>query len=196
MLPYPLGLGLPSPKISLKGSNMPKKTTKKNPMSWTWILMLIFLTLGIIDFRFGLLGILCMIAPLYHVFKGEGKIHCRSYCPRGSILGKFLESISLNKKMPSFMTTKTFKTILLTLMVSVFTFAMIHAAPSIEKMAFAIFRFMSMSLMIGIIMGILFKPRSWCVVCPMGYGAGLLDQELKRRQNNDSVTRKGKPLTE
>lgn len=152
---------------------------KKNPMSWTWFLMVIFLVLGILDSRFGILGILCMTAPLYHVLKGHGKVHCRSYCPRGSLLGTFLERISAHRQLPKFMTTKYFKNTLLVLMISVFTISMSHAAPDLGKMAFALFRFMSLSLVIGLIMGILFKPRSWCVVCPMGYGAGLLDQGLK-----------------
>lgn len=158
------------------------KTTnhkKKTPMTWTWTLMVAFLILGILDSRFGLLGIICMTAPLYHVFKGHGKAHCRSYCPRGSLLGKFLEGISLQRQLPRWMTTKVFKNLLLLLMLTVFGFAMAHAAPSLEKMAFALFRFMTMSLLVGILMGIFFKPRSWCVVCPMGYGAGLLDQGLK-----------------
>ncbi len=167
------------------------KAKSKTPMSWTWVLMIIFLTLGILDTRFGLLGIACMTAPLYHVFKGEGKVHCRKYCPRGSLLARLLENISLNKQLPHFFTTKKFKNTLLVLMLSVFSIAMTHAAPSLEHMAYAMFRFMTMSLIIGIIMGVIFKPRSWCVVCPMGYGAGLIDTQLKLKQTPHL---KGDPL--
>ncbi|MCK8058829.1 MULTISPECIES: 4Fe-4S ferredoxin [unclassified Fusibacter] len=156
---------------------------KITPMKWTWILMVAFLTLGIVDFRFGILGVICMTAPLYHVLKGEGKVHCRKYCPRGSLLQRALEGISINGDMPKFMTTRHFKNILLGLMLTVFSVSMTHAAPDFTKMAFAMFRFMSLSLIIGILMGIFFKPRSWCVVCPMGHGAGLIDRELKKKAN-------------
>lgn len=163
--------------------NVNKKNNKKSKKNdWYWTLMVLFLTLSIMDFRFGILGILCMTAPLYHVLKGEGKIHCQKYCPRGSILGKFLQRISLNNPMPKFMTTKKFKNALLTLMMVVFSFSMYHAGPDFNKIAFSIFRFMTVSLIIGVIMGILYKPRSWCVVCPMGYGSGLLDKQMKKNQ--------------
>lgn len=167
-------------QLNIKNKKLVKYANqKKSPLQWSWVLMMLFLTLGILDIRFGVLGLACMIAPLYHVFKGEGKIHCRSYCPRGSLLGRFLERISLNRQMPKYMTTKSFKNVLLLLMLLIFSIAMIHAAPSWERMAFSLFRFMVMSLLVGIVMGIFFKPRSWCVVCPMGYGAGLVDQKLK-----------------
>lgn len=148
-------------------------------MQWTWLLMISFLTLGMMDFRLGILGLICMTAPLYHVFKGEGKAHCRSYCPRGSLLQRALEGLNYGAEMPKFMRTKAFKNALLMTMLSVFSFSMVHAAPDLNKMAFAIFRFMSLSLIIGILMGVTFKPRSWCVVCPMGHGAGLIDKGLK-----------------
>ena len=157
------------------------KKNVKSHMKWAWIIMIIFLTLGIIDFRFGILGFACMGAPLYHAFRGRGKIHCQKYCPRGSLLGKFLESVSLQKTLPKFMTTKKFKNILLTLMLTVFSFSMYHAGFNFKNIAFAMFRFMSMSLVIGIVLGILYKPRSWCVVCPMGHGTVLIDTAMKKK---------------
>lgn len=158
-----------------------KNTTKKKKhshMKWAWVLMVGFLTLGIMDFRFGLLGFACMGAPLYHAARGRGKIHCQKYCPRGSLLGRMLESVSLQNQLPKFMTTKKFKNGLLILMLSVFSFAMYHAGFNYKHIAFAMFRFMTMSLVIGILMGIFFKPRSWCVVCPMGHGTVLLDRHV------------------
>ncbi|MBI9013295.1 MAG: 4Fe-4S binding protein [Clostridiales bacterium] len=154
---------------------------KHSHMKWSWIFMILFLTLSVIDFRFGILGFICMGAPVYHAVRGRGKIHCSKFCPRGSLLGIFLKNISLNQKAPKFMFTRKFKNGLLILMLSVFSFAMYHAGGDPNKIAFAMFRFMSSSLIIGIIMGIVFKPRSWCGVCPMGHGTVLIDQQMKKR---------------
>jgi hypothetical protein len=144
--------------------------------------MILFLVLSVIDFRFGILGFICMGAPVYHALRGRGKIHCSKFCPRGSLLGIFLKNISLNNKAPKFLFTRKFKNGLLTLMLSVFTFAMYHTGGDPLKIAFAMFRFMSSSLIIGIIMGIVFKPRSWCGVCPMGHGTVLIDQQMKKKK--------------
>ncbi len=151
-------------------------------MKWSWIFMILFLTLSIIDFRFGLFGFICMGAPMYHALRGRGKVHCSKHCPRGSLLGKFLKGISANKSMPRFMLTRKFKNGLLSFMLMVFAFAMYHTGGDPNKIAFAMFRFMSTSLIIGIIIGIVYKPRSWCAVCPMGHGTVLIDQQLKKKK--------------
>lgn len=152
---------------------------KHNHMQWSWLIMVTFLILGILDFRFGIFGFACMGAPIYHALRGRGKIHCRAYCPRGSILAKWLPYVSLNQNMPQFMTQKWFKYALLVLMVAVFSISLSHADWQYHSIAFRVFRFMVMSLGVGIVTGILFKPRSWCVICPMGTATTLITTRLK-----------------
>lgn len=155
---------------------------KKSHQKWSWIIMILFITLSIVDIRFGLFGIVCITVPMYHALRGRGKIHCSHYCPRGSLLGKFLKQISLENNLPKGMKSKTFKTILLLIMIGMFSFSMFHTWGNINKMAFAIFRFMMVSLTIGVIMGVVFRPRSWCQVCPMGYGTELITKSIKKKK--------------
>jgi hypothetical protein len=157
------------------------KVKKKSHQKWSWIFMVLFITLSIVNIKFGLLGLICMTVPLYHALRGRGKIHCSHYCPRGSLLGKFVQYISLKNNLPKNMRGKTAKRILLGLMLTMFTISMIHAGPNINKIAFAIFRLMTASLTLGIIMGVIFKPRSWCQVCPMGYGTELITKAKKNK---------------
>ena len=49
-----------------------------------------------------------------------------------------------------------------------------HSGGQIDKIAFALFRFMFASFVVGVLMGVFFKPRSWCQVCPMGHATGLI----------------------
>ncbi|MTI69630.1 MAG: 4Fe-4S ferredoxin [Firmicutes bacterium] len=163
---------------------------RKSHMNWSWIFMVIFLTLGILDIRFGILGFICMGAPIYHAVRGEGKVHCAKYCPRGSILAKFLQNVSLDKNMPKFLKKKIFKNLLLGLMITVFSISLFHAGLNFTKIAFSIFRFMTMSLAIGVIMGIIFKPRSWCMVCPMGHATGLIKKSKDDKKASKSNKRK------
>jgi len=157
-----------------------KMKKKKNQQHWTWIIIISFFILGFLDSRFGILGLICMGAPMYHAIKGEGKIHCSKYCPRGSFLGKFLQTLSMQTQLPAFLRTRKAKNTVLIIMISVFSFSMYHTGFVYDKMAFAMLRFMAMSFMIGIVMGIFFKPRSWCIVCPMGHGAGLITELQKK----------------
>ncbi|QCX32631.1 4Fe-4S binding protein [Caloramator sp. E03] len=161
------------------------KRNAKSIQSWSWILLIIFLILSIINYKFGLLGIICMSAPLYHAIRGNGKIHCSHYCPRGSLLGKFLSNMSLKNKLPDWMRSSLFKNIILTIMLVMLSISMYHANHkgfNLLKTGFALFRFMTASLLVGIIMGIFFKPRSWCQICPMGHSTALIDKAI-RQQN-------------
>ncbi|EOD01586.1 hypothetical protein [Caldisalinibacter kiritimatiensis] len=162
----------------------------KSHMNWSWIIMITFILLSILDIRFGILGFLCMGAPLYHALRGRGKVHCIKYCPRGSLLGKFLSEISLNNNLPKGMNTKKFKNILLTLMIVLFSFSLYHAGFDFERIAFSVFRFMTVSLVVGIIVGVIFRPRSWCVICPMGHATGI----IRNKMNGDKKA-KSKPNT-
>lgn len=153
---------------------------KKSYQKWSWIFMILFIGLSIIDIRFGMLGFICMTVPIYHALKGRGKIHCSHYCPRGSLLGNFLKNISLQNNLPKWVKIKTAKKVLLTWMMVMFTVSLINAGPNINRIALAIFRLMTSSLALGVIMGIIFKPRTWCQVCPMGYGTELITKKIKK----------------
>lgn len=133
-----------------------------------------------------------MTVPMYHALRGRGKIHCSHYCPRGSILGKFLNNISLKNNLPKYLRTEEVKKILLGLMIIMFSISMYHAfhAPNVIKaVGFSVFRLMMSSLALGVVMGIVFKPRSWCQVCPMGYATGLIknakDKNIKEKSKNN-----------
>lgn len=147
---------------------------KKSIQKWSWIIIVSFFILGILDFRFGLLGFFCMGAPMFHALKGDGKVHCSKHCPRGSFLGEIIKHISFNRPLPAQMRSKKVKNILLFMMITLLTISLSHAGFEFAKIGFVLFRFMIMSFMVGILMGIFFKPRSWCQVCPMGHASGML----------------------
>lgn len=147
---------------------MKKLKNIESKMNWSWIIIVMFFILSFIDTRFGILGFLCMLAPITHAIKGDGKVHCVKYCPRGSFLGKFFKKINLGLEMPKWMKSKKFKNILLLLMIGLLSFSIYHSNGNFNKLSFALFRFMGLSFIVGILMAILFKPRSWCIICPMG----------------------------
>lgn len=151
---------------------------RKSHMEWSWIIMLSFIVLSILDIRFGLFGFACMTIPLIHAFKGHGKVHCSHYCPRGSLLGRFLQKFHLGLTPPDWLRTKTTKNVLLATMAIMLTLSINHAQGNLHHIAFAVFRLMMVSLVVGVLMGILFKPRTWCQVCPMGHATHLVQMNL------------------
>lgn len=156
--------------------------SKKSHMEWSWLLIISFFILSIVNIYFGILGMVCMTAPLYHAFKGHGKLHCSHYCPRGSVFGKYLPYISTNKPLPLWMREKWFKNLLLFTMLMLFSFSMYHSGGDFKKISFGLFRLMLSSFVVGALLGVFFKPRAWCQVCPMGHGTSLIDNLMKNNK--------------
>lgn len=157
-----------------------QKPKKKSHMAWSWIIMIVFLALSVLDLRFGLGAVLCMTIPMIHALRGHGKIHCSHYCPRGSLFGKFLQRISLRNSLPAFMRTTVFKNALLSLMVIMLTISLSHNHDSIQAIGMALFRFMAASLAVGLLLGVFYQPRSWCQVCPMGHATSIIATYQKK----------------
>ena len=156
-----------------------KKRTPQSFMKWSWIFLLAFFALSFIDIRFAVAGFLCMAAPIGFALAGKGKIHCSHYCPRGSFFGKFLPYLSLKKTLPAFMGTRWFKHGLLILMIVFFGRCLYRMGWGLENIGQAVLNMMLRSLLMGAIIGVVFMPRSWCKVCPMGHAAGLI-RELQK----------------
>ncbi|KAB3537728.1 4Fe-4S binding protein [Alkaliphilus pronyensis] len=154
---------------------------KKSIMSWSWIIILLFFSLAIIDIRFGILGLLCMAVPIYLAVRGGGRVHCLKYCPRASMLGNIIGKISLNNSLPKAINNKTVKIIMLVWMIGMFTISLVLAKGDFVKTAMAIFRMMTISTLVGIIMGVIFKPRSWCSICPMGTATAMIEKKIKKK---------------
>lgn len=154
---------------------------KKSHMEWSWIIMIAFLVLSVLDLRFGLGAVLCMTIPMIHALRGHGKVHCSHYCPRGSLFGKFLSRISFRNNLPGFMRQTSFKNFLLGAMAVMLTFSLSHNHDSLFVVGMALFRFMVVSLAVGTLIGIIYQPRSWCQVCPMGHATGIIANYQKNK---------------
>ena len=151
-----------------------KRYAPKSILKWSWILIIGFFALSLFDTRFALAGFLCMAAPVGFALAGRGKIHCSHYCPRGSFFGRFLPLVSMNRKLPSFMNTKWFKHGLLIFMFSAFGMCLYRMGWGYKSVGRAVFNMMLRSFLVGALIGIVYMPRSWCKVCPMGHAAGLI----------------------
>ncbi|MCK5780715.1 MAG: hypothetical protein KAH04_06815 [Psychrilyobacter sp.] len=144
---------------------------KKSIQNWSWIFLLSYFLLSKLHVSFGILGFVCMISPFIFAVKYKGKVHCSHYCPRGSFFGKFLSKISLQNNLFNWMRTTTFKNILLGAMVLSFASSLYGGWGTFSGIANAMTLMMFRSLLLGIFMGIVYKPRAWCQVCPMKTGS-------------------------
>jgi hypothetical protein len=173
--------------MNFRRTFMHKKARKISIVSWSWILILLFFLLSFIHPLFGILGFACMFTPIIIAASGRGKMHCSHICPRGSFLGKFLPHISFKRPLLKWMKTTWFKTTLMILMFSRFIYTIVITWGDINNLLRVVVTFLFASFLVGIIMGIIFLPRSWCQICPMGQMSHLIDKGFYGQKNRNKT---------
>ncbi len=124
------------------------------------------------------LGLVFLAIPFIAVLLSNvlGRFWCGWFCPRGSFLNTVISKISRHKKIPKFLKSTTFKVIMATILLGMFTLALLgynpliqDESPLVRAGAFMIFVCIVTTLLIAIPLGIIYKPRTWCSFCPVGW---------------------------
>lgn len=103
----------------------------------------------------------------------RGRFYCGWLCPMGAFHERFLARISLHRAIPHVFKTSWFRWIVFIIMMSLML-SRLWTAWGDAKAVGGVFRMMwivSMSLAIGL--GLYFKARAWCIICPMGSLQGI-----------------------
>lgn len=177
------------------------KKTRVNYQNTLFIVTIIFFVLGIVNISFAAVGILCFIIPLVQYAVSREKLWCKYYCPRAGLFVRALSKISLNKKLPKFITGARFKKAVLiyfsinlyfilmsTVMVAFvgmapmehirffIAFALPINLPQLVDVAapgflvhfgYRMYSVMFTSTLIGLVLGFIYTPRTWCIFCPI-----------------------------
>lgn len=152
---------------------------------WSYVILLLFLILGIFDFRIGLIAIVCMIAPIVvSIFKG--RFWCGNLCPRGSFYDNVVYKFSNKKKVPKLLKSVYFRVFVTTIMLVVFTTGMIKNWGNLYGMGFVIYRLIVVTTIIGLVLAPFYNERAWCNFCPMGSIAALISK-FRNRKNKEVI---------
>ena len=98
----------------------------------------------------------------------NGRKGCTRFCPRGIFISIFMPFISLNRKIPKFLLGKKAKYIVLAIFISLLSFRLFNAGWNLAQIGSVMISMCITSTVIAVILGVLFKPKSWCTVCPLG----------------------------
>jgi len=107
----------------------------------------------------------------------RGRFYCGWFCPMGSFHERVLSKISFKREVPQLFRRVWFRWFVFIIMMSLLVYRLFNAGSNSEKIA-EVFRFMwIVSTSIAIVIGIVFKPRIWCRICPMGSMQGVLSKK-------------------
>ncbi|MDK2822215.1 MAG: ferredoxin-type protein NapH [Clostridia bacterium] len=137
--------------------------------NYLWIVLLTYMFMSLIFVnKLGYLALICMFAPIF-IAPFAGRKWCGSFCPRGSFLDKLVIKFSRNKDIPPLLLNTAFRWTIFGLLMSFFVFQVINAWGNWNKIGLVIASMVFMTTIIATIVGIFWRPRTWCVAfCPMG----------------------------
>ncbi len=117
--------------------------------------------------------VLGLITIFMIIASHRGRFYCGWLCTMGAFHERILAKVSLHKTIPSKFKTHWFRWTLFVLMMGFMTTRLIShwGDPLGIGGVFRTMWIISMSLAIGL--GLYFKPRIWCTICPMGSFQGI-----------------------
>ncbi|MGA1868235.1 MAG: 4Fe-4S binding protein [bacterium] len=122
-----------------------------------------------------IVGGLIIFFILLSIFKG--RLYCGWFCPMGSFYERILSAISLKKDIPALFKKTWFRWIMFMLLICFFVSRLVWAGVDPLKTGIVLSRMWIIAMSGAIIIGIIFKPRSWCRFCPMGTVQGMIGKK-------------------
>ncbi|HWQ72458.1 MAG TPA: 4Fe-4S binding protein [Desulfitobacteriaceae bacterium] len=141
--------------------------------NWAWLIFIFFCIIGLINPSIGLVALICMLAPVLIAF-ARGRMWCGNFCPRGSFYDNLLAKISWKKKIPRVFRSLWLKILFLILLMGAFAIQLIFAWGNIPAVGMVFVRMILITTAIAIVLGVVFRQRAWCLICPMGTMAHLV----------------------
>lgn len=108
---------------------------------------------------------LMLVMMITTVFKG--RLYCGWICAMGAFHERWLARISLKKKMLPVFKARWFRWLLFGLMMSLLAFRLITSGGDPEQIGATFVMMWTVSTGLAVMIGLIWKPRSWCSICPM-----------------------------
>ncbi len=129
----------------------------------------LFIALLIAGLYYPLLGyiaVACMAASvIIAVFMGRK--WC-DFCPRGSLWDRAVSRLSRNKKVPKVLLGWHTRIFVMLFLFAVFTLQISRRWPDVQAIGGFFIRFLILTTIAGLVLGVLVQHRAWCRFCPIG----------------------------
>lgn len=121
----------------------------------------------------GYFMIVCMVMVM-GISAIKGRHWCDWMCPRGSFWDTYLGRFSRNVKAPSLFRSLPFRLLWLGILMGMLTVNLVPLWPDFYLMSKPFVMILTVTTAVGLVLGMLYRPRVWCMFCPMGTMANWL----------------------
>jgi len=161
-------------KLNLKEFNMQRRRLQ----SYTWYGLLLVIIGGWLYPKIGFLLLGCM-AGAFGVAVFNGRQWCDFFCPRGSFYDLLLDKISKKTEVPSLLRSTGMRIGIICLLFTMLGVQITSAWPDFDSIGQSFTILLTVTTLVGILLGIGIHPRAWCHICPMGTIAYLMSTGKK-----------------
>jgi len=99
---------------------------------------------------------------------GTKRYFCGNLCPNGRFFSAAFKGASLRRKLPRSLYSPELRRVLCGFMLFCVINLLVRSGGGLEPVARVFWAIYVFAVGIGVLMGLVFKPRAWCAVCPMG----------------------------
>lgn len=145
-----------------------------NPIrKYSWLFLLIVAFGGLLVPKLGLLIIPLMLGLAFMGYY-KGKYWCGNFCPHGSLFDYIIMPLSLNKKIPTFLKSRTMAALMFSIFMYMLAgrlikvFAIWGSLQFFDRLGLIFVMNYLMVTIIGSMLAFTISPRAWCSFCPMG----------------------------
>lgn len=135
--------------------------------TYTWAGLPLVVIGGWVYPKLGLFLMGCMVGAL-GIAVYRGRAWCDWMCPRGSFYDLFLGKISAKREIPAFFRKKGFRLGMLALLFGVLGTQVYLAWGDIDGIGSAMVKVLTVTTLVGLVLGTVYHQRIWCHICPMG----------------------------
>ncbi|MEZ4598165.1 MAG: 4Fe-4S binding protein [Syntrophotaleaceae bacterium] len=137
---------------------------------YKWGLGLVVPAVLALGWKYPLIGFVVPVVVISALVTSRfrGRFFCGNYCPRGSFFDTWLSLSGRRKRFPKFFRSLKLR---IPVMLMLFGFMALRIAQdpgNWRHWGLVFWQMCLVTTIIGISLGLLFRPRSWCALCPVG----------------------------
>lgn len=143
-----------------------------------WVLAPFTVIIICLGWKYTWLGFIVPIVMLLGIATAffKGRYVCGNLCPRGAFFDRVITPISPQRQIPSFFRNMKFRIAVLLFMIGFMVYQLCQNFTSAAHWGYVFWMMCTITTIIGIILALFIRARTWCSFCPIGTLGKLIGQ--------------------
>lgn len=138
------------------------------PQRWLYGAIVLFVIAA--GWRYPYVGLIVPVVMVTGMVGGlfRGRYVCGNICPRGSFLDTWMAKIANRRNVPQWMRRPWFRGVVMSSLMGFLGWRLAQDIGSLAHWGFVFWQMCLLTTLVAVAMGLAFRERAWCTLCPMG----------------------------